>query len=185
MALRSDNRKLAVKLLLFSAGMFAFGVFAMPPLYAKFCEITGFGQAGIRISSANTPLPGNGSMMARRTVKLMFDANANSAIPWEFEPKNRSMEVTLGEPSESSYLVNSLANYTTAGRAVYNVTPPEAAQHFVKTDCVCFSRQTLDAGERREMPVRFFVEPGLPPEVTELTLSYTFFLSQDNREEAP
>ena len=43
---------LVVKLLLVAAGMFAFGVFAMPPLYDKFCEITGIGQAGVRVADA-------------------------------------------------------------------------------------------------------------------------------------
>jgi cytochrome c oxidase assembly protein subunit 11 len=168
--------RLVTKLLLVAAGMFAFGVFAMPPLYDKFCEITGIGQAGVEIAeeSAAADIEVSG-----RTVKLMFDATANSALPWEFAPVERSMEVTLGELTVASYSVNSMADTATAGRAVYNVTPAQAAPYFVKTECFCFSRQKLAAGEQKEMPVRFYIKPDLPEDIEELTLSYTFFLNED------
>jgi len=172
-----STRSLVAKLLLVAAGMFAFGVFAMPPLYDKFCEITGIGQAGIEVAlDAPGEATTNGS---DRTVKLLFDATANSALPWTFEPVERSMEVELGEPTVARYTVSSLADTPTAGRAVYNVTPAQAAQYFVKTECFCFSRQKLGAGERKEMPVRFFIKPGLPEDITEMTLSYTFFLNEE------
>ena len=45
-----QNRILATRLGLAAVAMFAIGVFAMPTLYEKFCEITGLGQAGIRIA---------------------------------------------------------------------------------------------------------------------------------------
>ncbi len=114
-----------------------------------------------------------------RTVKILFDATANSTIPWEFKPLKRTMVVNLGEASEAAYSVNSLVETATAGQAVYNVTPPEAAQYFVKIECFCFSRQELAALEYREMPVRFYIETGLPEEIGEITLSYTFFLNED------
>ncbi|MBT8061774.1 MAG: cytochrome c oxidase assembly protein, partial [Gammaproteobacteria bacterium] len=66
-----------------------------------------------------------------------------------------------------------------AGRAVYNVTPPTAARYFVKTECFCFSRQSLLAGEEKKMPVRFYIDPELPEEIEEITLSYTFFPNPD------
>jgi cytochrome c oxidase assembly protein subunit 11 len=160
-----------------AVGMFVFGVFAMPPLYDKFCEITGIGQAGVQVASAgSTPANRAGS---ERTVKLFFDATANSALPWDFEPAQLSMQVTLDEPTEASYVISSQNETMTAGQAVYNVTPPAAAPYFVKTECFCFSRQKLEAGERREMPVRFYIERGLPEKISEITLSYTFFLNEE------
>ena len=38
-----SNGALATRLVAFAAMMFAFGFFALPPLYEVFCEITGFG----------------------------------------------------------------------------------------------------------------------------------------------
>ena len=62
-----------------------------------------------------------------------------------------------------------------AGMATFNVSPPQAARYFVKVECFCFTRQVLAAGESREMPVYFFLQPDMPDDITELTLSYTFF----------
>ncbi len=171
----SDNKRLLRRLLLVAAGMFAFGVFGMPPLYDRFCEITGIGQAGIRVEETAPAMPAED-----RLVKVRFDATTNSALNWHFQPTVSSMNVQVGMPSEASYLVENLEPSGVYGRAVYNVTPPSAGLYFVKTECFCFTSQGLDAGEQKTMPVRFYIDPDLPDDIQELTLSYTFFLDQDS-----
>lgn len=169
--------KLVFRLLFVAAGMFAFGVFAMPPLYKKFCEITGIGQAGVRIEAVAPT-----SSHSQRTVKVRFDATTNSALKWTFKPVQPSMEVTLGQASQAQYFAANHASSTVSGRAVFNVSPPEAARYFVKTECFCFTRQELAAGQGREMPVYFYISEDLPEDIGELTLSYTFF-KMDNEPE--
>ncbi len=71
-----------------------------------------------------------------------------------------------------------------AGRAIYNVTPPEASLYFVKTECFCFTEQVLQANESREMPVYYFIQPDLPDHIKEITLSYTFFRDENPSAEA-
>ncbi len=66
------------------------------------------------------------------------------------------------------------------GQAVPSVAPQRASLYFNKTECFCFTRQTLAPGERREMPVRFVVDTELPQDVRTLTLSYTFFKAPDS-----
>ena len=56
-----------------------------------------------------------------------------------------------------------------------SVAPARASGYFSKTECFCFTAQTLQAGEARDMPVRFIVDPNLPADVKTITLSYTFF----------
>ena len=56
-----------------------------------------------------------------------------------------------------------------------SVAPAKASAYFNKTECFCFTEQLLAAGESRDMPVRFIVDPDLPAGVKTLTLSYTFF----------
>ena len=51
----------------------------------------------------------------------------------------------------------------------------QAAQYFQKLECFCFQQQTLAAGETRQFPVVFFIDPKLPADVKTITLSYTFF----------
>ena len=62
-----------------------------------------------------------------------------------------------------------------AAGAVRTVAPARASAYFNKTECFCFTAQTLQAGETRDMPVRFIVDPALPADIRTLTLSYTFF----------
>ena len=61
------------------------------------------------------------------------------------------------------------------GQAVPSLAPGLAAAHFKKLECFCFDRQLLQAGEAKEMPVRFIVDRKLAPEIHTVTLSYTFF----------
>jgi cytochrome c oxidase assembly protein subunit 11 len=169
-----DNKRLIGKLVVVTIAMFVFGVFGMPPLYERFCEFTGIGQAGVRIEE-NAPAM---TSMSDRTVRIRFDATTNSELPWLFEPVVGAVDVQVGIPSEASYRVENLRDQVVYGRAVYNVSPPEASLFFVKTECFCFVSQSMTAGEQREMPVRFYIDPDLPEDIEEVTLSYTFFLDQ-------
>ena len=167
------NKQLLGKLLLVAAGMFAFGIFGMPPLYERFCEITGIGQAGVRVQETAPMMTGGD-----RTVRIRFDATTNSALPWQFRPTANFLDVQVGMLSEASYSVRNMEQSAITGRAVYNVSPPEAGLYFVKTECFCFTAQGLAPGEYKEMPVRFYIDPDLPRDIEELTLAYTFFLDQ-------
>jgi cytochrome c oxidase assembly protein subunit 11 len=166
---RPANGRLAGKLALIAVGMFGFG-FAMWPLYNVFCDITGLGGRGVKIAESSA-----GTERSDRQVRLRFDATVNSNLPWEFEPIDRSTKVTLGEMNEALYRATNPTGEALAGHAIFNVTPPEASLYFVKTECFCFTQQVLQAGESREMPVYYFIQPDLPEHIKELTLSYTFF----------
>ena len=163
------NRKLVRRLALVAVGMFGFG-FAMWPLYTVFCEVTGFGGRGIKTGAQATA-----TVATDRKVKVRFDANVNSGLPWHFQPAQNTMDVAVGEPSEALYLAMNPTPQDMVGHATYNVTPPEASLYFVKTECFCFTQQALKASETREMPVYFYVQADLPAHINEITLSYTFY----------
>ena len=61
------------------------------------------------------------------------------------------------------------------GQAVPSVAPGKASRYFNKTECFCFTQQPLAAGETKDMPLRFIVDPNLPKDVSTLTLAYTVF----------
>jgi cytochrome c oxidase assembly protein subunit 11 len=76
-----------------------------------------------------------------------------------------------------------------AGQAIPSYAPQQSAPYFQKLECFCFKQQVLAAGETRRFPVVFFIDPDLPKDVTQITLSYTFFevagsLPQASREGA-
>jgi cytochrome c oxidase assembly protein subunit 11 len=166
---RKSNGKLAGKLALIAVGMFGFG-FALWPLYNVFCDITGLGGRGVKVAESV-----ESHAQSDRQVRIRFDATTNSNLPWDFWPVDKSMTVTLGEMSEALYRASNPTDRAMAGHAIFNVTPPEASLYFVKTECFCFTQQVLQAGESRDMPVYYFIQPDLPEHIKELTLSYTFF----------
>jgi cytochrome c oxidase assembly protein subunit 11 len=168
-----SNRRLVRRLVLVAVGMFGFG-FAMWPLYNVFCDLTGLGGRGVKIVENVGEL-----QKSDRQVRIRFDATVNSSLPWGFKPVEKSMVVTLGEMSEAYYVAVNETDEATAGHAIFNVTPPEASLYFVKTECFCFTQQILGAGERREMPVYYFIQPDLPEHIKEMTLSYTFFRDEN------
>src|SRR5690606_27524390 len=104
-----------------------------------------------------------------------FDGGVNSKLPWEFNPNQLAMQVHPGELYETTYYARNTSDRTIVGSAVPSVAPARASAYFSKTECFCFTAQTLLAGETRDMPVRFIIDPDLPEDVSTVTLSYTFF----------
>jgi len=73
--------------------------------------------------------------------------------------------------------------------ATYTITPNEAAKYFYKIQCFCFDEQRLKPKEKVEMPVLFVVDPKycldpLTKDIDEIVLSYTFFQSEMDHENA-
>lgn len=165
----NNTRRMASRLLLVAVGMFGFG-FLMIPMYDVICDVTGLGGQGVKVVKS-----GEAVGASDRTVKIRFDATVNSALPWDLQPVDAYSRVRLGEASETAYMAFNDSSEAVSGQAIYTVTPPEASLYFVKTECFCFTQQTLAANESREMPVRYYIKPDLPEHIREVTLSYTFF----------
>ncbi len=164
------NRRMFRRLGLAALAMFGFG-YALVPLYNVFCEVTGLnGKPTGRIESAAAVTPDRS-----RTVTVEFTASVHRGMPWEFRPEQKRMQVHPGEEMVARYTARNATSDTIVGQAIPSVSPGLAAAHFRKIECFCFSRQELKAGETREMPVRFVVDPDLDPAVRTVTLSYTFF----------
>ena len=163
------NRKTTRRLVMLAVGMFGFG-FALWPLYTVLCEVTGLGGRAVQVSEDNSR-----AVASDRVVNIRFDASVNSSLPWVFQAKEKVREYNLGVPSTGLYMAMNPGNETITGQATYNVMPPEASLYFVKTECFCFTEQTLAANESREMPVYFYIKPDLPEHIKDITLSYTFY----------
>jgi len=81
------------------------------------------------------------------------------------------------------HTVTNLSNQETGGQAAYNVSPTTVGGYFTKINCFCFTEQTMQPGEKRDMAVVFYVDPKLAENseldgVKLITLSYTFYPAQ-------
>jgi cytochrome c oxidase assembly protein subunit 11 len=169
--IQSDNRMILRKLVIVSVLMFGFG-WALVPLYRKICEITGINVVTLRDANAERAAR-NSQVDLSRTITVEFDANTQGA--WRFRPHVNHLQVHPGELVQVTYDLVNLEGRAMAGQAIPSYAPMQAAAHFQKLECFCFQQQTLAAGETRQFPVVFFIDPDLPQDVKTITLSYTFF----------
>lgn len=173
--LKRANRRLALRVLAVAAGMFGFG-FLLVPLYDVFCEVTGLNGKTAAVAADTAGLRED---PARRvTVELLAYAPGPVA-GWDFRPAVTRIQVHPGR----AYLTHYVARNPGAGervvRAVPSVSPGQAAAHFAKTECFCFTRQAFAPGEERELPLRFVIDPALPERFGTVSLAYTLFEADD------
>jgi cytochrome c oxidase assembly protein subunit 11 len=158
--------------------------FASVPLYRLFCQVTGFGGTPLRADQVDTSLKPTGKL-----ISVRFDANTNSALPWDFQPEERRQRVAIGARDMAFYTARNLGDKPVTGTATFNVTPAQAGQYFTKIQCFCFTEQTLKPGEEVRMPVIFFVDPKIlqdpdASKIDEITLSYTFYPVDDKKRQS-
>lgn len=162
---------------------FVFGMvgmaYAAVPLYDMFCKVTGYNGTTKRVEQAS-------DVILDETIKVTFDANTASDLPWDFKPVQREIELKIGETVQVEFEAKNLSKKATTGQAVFNVTPMAAGAYFNKVQCFCFTETTLQPGEDMKMPVVFFVDPEIVKAVetkgiNTLTLSYTFYARQPSK----
>ena len=172
------HRRLALALSLVALSMLGVA-FAAVPLYRIFCQVTGYGGTTQKAENAS-------GEVLERTINIRFDANVAHGLGWDFGPVERRKTVRIGETVLISYRAHNRDDEPLSGTATFNVTPEIAGRYFNKIECFCFTKQTLAAGETKDMPVQFFVDPDITrdadaKDVAQITLSYTFFPDRETR----
>ena len=165
--LRRSNRTLLVKLFVIAVAMFGFG-YGLVPLYDRICEATGLRDIAVADEVKSTQVD------STRAVRIELDSNVRK-LPWAFRPQEAIISVHPGEVRQVVYEISNRTDHAMTGQAIPSYGPREAAQYFRKLECFCFTKQTLQPGESRQMPVVFVVDPSLPKDIATITLSYTFF----------
>ena len=142
------------------------------PLYNLFCRVTGYG--GTTGFSENVS-----PITLDQDIALQFNADVNDSINWSFEAPP-DVDFKIGENKLVEYQATNLSDETTSGTATFNVLPEKVGPYFIKTQCFCFEKQTLEPNQTVKMPVVFYIDPSITedPSMTDIdtiTLSYTFF----------
>lgn len=167
----SSVSKTTLKLALLAVAMFGFG-YVLVPIYSVFCDVTGLNGKTGTITEAEAE---KSTVDQNREVTIQFDTNVHGDLPWTFKAGQYTVDVHPGKLTDVYFVVENNSDRQIVGQAIPSLAPGEAALYFSKSECFCFSQQTLAPRERKEMLVRFVVDPKLPKKISLLTLSYTFF----------
>ena len=164
------NLQTFFKLGVVALAMFGFG-YALVPFYEVFCDLTGFG------GKTQTATAGEAvdAVKSDRMITVQFTGSVQDGLHWDFKPVVWQMKVKAGELNDARFMVHNRENRDIVGQAVPSVTPSLASLYFMKTECFCFTQQTLRAGEEKEMWLKFYVDSELPEDIKTVTLSYAFF----------
>jgi len=145
-------------------------------LYRLFCAATGYNGTTQRAA-------GDDAKISPRTVTVRFSTDVAPGLPWRFVPAQREVTLHLGQDTLAFFDATNQSDKDYIGHAAFNVTPVQAGIYFKKIQCFCFTEEKLGAHQSVEMPVDFFVDPGLATDpdtkdIDTITLSYTFFESK-------
>ncbi|MCK5771252.1 cytochrome c oxidase assembly protein [Algiphilus sp.] len=174
MAERKSNRMHVLKLIGTVCAMFVFG-FALVPLYDVLCDVTGLNGRSSDAFAASSERATGSAVDTSRTVTVEIVTTVNASAPWAFDAVTERIELHPGEFVTARVLAENLEQQAKTVQAVPSVLPYKAARYVHKTACFCFDQQSFGAGQSREMPVVFTVDPELPAEVDTVTMSYTLF----------
>ncbi|MBO9097516.1 cytochrome c oxidase assembly protein [Rhizobium sp. rho-13.1] len=171
-----NNGLIVLMCLSFVVGMGAMS-YAAVPLYRMFCQVTGFNGTTQRVEQAST-------VVLDKRIRVTFDANVASGVPWDFKSMQREVDPKIGETIMIKFVAENKSDQPTRAQAIFNVSPIEAGAYFNKVQCFCFNETDLAPGEKREMPVVFYIDPEITKaaetkDIGTLTLSYTFYPRDD------
>ena len=174
--LREKNRKLMGAMLSVVAAMILLS-FLSVPLYRLTCKLTGWE------GTTQTATAGALHAVIDHPITIHFNTDTAQDLPWVFRPEQPPVTVKAGADRLVSFSAENKSGSPVTGTAVYNVTPLQAGKYFVKTQCFCFSKQTLQPHQKVHMPVSFYVDPKIADDVDlkdlkAITLSYTFYRAE-------
>lgn len=168
---KKSNARLVGILSAVVIAMFAFG-FALVPIYNSLCKNLGI-NGKVDLTATNA-LPSTYDKKARQ-VTVEFVATNNGAVPWNFYPKTKKIKIHLGEITRLAFYAENKTSKTMTVQAIPSVTPGLAAKYIKKTECFCFTQQTLGGHEAMNMPLLLHIDKDLPKNINTITLAYTLF----------
>lgn len=168
----NKHTRLLITLTAVVIGMFGFG-FALVPIYNSLCK-------ALNINGKTNPEavaydPAHTKIANHREVLVEFVATNNQGVPWRFYPNVRKIRVHPGEIARLSFYAENTTNHPMSVQAIPSVTPGIAAKYLKKTECFCFTQQTLNGHEAMDMPLLFHLDADLPERVKTITLAYALF----------
>ena len=114
-----------------------------------------------------------------RTIEIKLVAEVDSLLEWDFKVLQDTINVKIGENKIISYKGKNLSDRTITSTANFVVSPESIYPYLVKTECFCFTEQTLKPGESKIFTMVFYLDPSLDSDsnldkLQELVFTYEF-----------
>ena len=114
-----------------------------------------------------------------RTMEIKLIAEVDSLLEWDFKVLQDTINVKIGENKIISYKGKNLSDRTITSTANFVVSPESIYPYLVKTECFCFTEQTLKPGESKIFTMVFYLDPSLDSDsnldkLKELVFTYEF-----------
>ena len=114
-----------------------------------------------------------------RTMEIKLVAEVDSLLEWDFRVLQDTINVKIGENKIISYKGKNLSDRTITSTANFVVSPESIYPYLVKTECFCFTEQTLKPGESKIFTMVFYLDPSLDSDsnldkLKELVFTYEF-----------
>ncbi|CCK75135.1 MAG: cytochrome c oxidase assembly protein [Oleispira antarctica] len=179
---KSPETRLIIKLVLFPCLMFGFG-FLLIPLYDVFCDITGLNgkfDLSPSVIDAQSLIQSDTALSTQQQIEshqviLQFTAASDQQEIWKFQPAQSQLEINTGQQYKTYFTLHNPTNAVMEFTAIPSISPGLAAEFLIKTECFCFQKQVLQAGERVEMPLVFQLRNDTPKDYKKLTLAYRIY----------
>lgn len=173
---KSPETRLLIKLVLFPCLMFGFG-FLLIPLYDVFCDITGL-NGKFDLSAAvikDDAISNDVALIHPHNVILQFTSASDEQDKWNFYPAEAQLEIVTGQQYQTYFTLQNPTNEVMEFTSIPSISPGLAAEYLIKTECFCFQKQILQAGESVEMPLVFKLRNDTPKDYLKLTLAYRIY----------
>ena len=166
------HKKVLIVLVVIVFLMFGF-CFALVPIYNSLCKALGInGKIDVTVVSKSSH---NKNIDFSRMVEVQFVATNGGGVLWDFYPLTKKITIHPGEMARLAFYAENKTDHSMTVQAIPSVTPGEAAKYIKKTECFCFTQQTLNGHEAMNMPLMFHLDSNLPAKVKTITLAYTLF----------
>ena len=114
-----------------------------------------------------------------RSMNIKFIAEVDNALKWELKASNESISFKIGENQTIMYEGKNISDRTITATADFFASPEAILPYLVKTECFCFTEQTLKPGETQIFTMVFYLDPALDKDwyfndLKELVFTYKF-----------
>ena len=114
-----------------------------------------------------------------RSIEIKFVAKVDKLLNWEFKPIQDKINIRIGENKTIKYEGTNLSDRIITSTANFKIEPEAAQAYLVKTECFCFTEQTIEPGETKIFTMNFFIDPSMNldenlVDLEELVFTYQF-----------